>query len=97
MAIVVYRHYTISSFLFIHFFEKILGSPLPEARRVSNMVPGGRFRLQDRSRDVDSSGITMLPSYSMYLKKKPTNDDRKMRKTWTRKKKEAKISWKTVK
>lgn len=35
--------------------------------RVPIMFPEGRFRLHDSSTDVDSSGITMLPSYSMYL------------------------------
>lgn len=41
--------------------------PLPEARSVPNMVPAGRLRLQDSSKDVDSKGITILFSYSMYL------------------------------
>lgn len=41
---------------------------LPEAMRVPIMLPAGRFRLQASSTEVDSSGITMLPSYSMYLK-----------------------------
>lgn len=40
---------------------------LPDATRVAIMFPAGRFRLHESNTDADSRGITILPSYSMYL------------------------------